>query len=79
MDLFHYSQISHKGPVNPSKYFSEGDEVTVVALDYNKDKRHLSLSIKEANPDPWSNIDDILGVGDTVSAVLATLSLMELL
>ncbi len=41
--LVHYSQISHKGPVNPSKYFSEGDEVTVVALDYYKIRRHLSL------------------------------------
>ncbi len=27
--LVHYSQISHKGPVNPAKYYSEGDEVKV--------------------------------------------------
>jgi len=71
--LVHYSQISHKGPVNPSKYFNEGDEVNVVALDYDKKKRHLSLSIKEANPDPWANIDEILGVGDTVEATVSNI------
>ncbi len=71
--LVHYSQISHKGPVNPSKYFQEGDEVNVVALDYDKKKRHLSLSIKDANMDPWEDIDDILGVGDTVTVTVSNI------
>jgi len=71
--LVHYSQISHKGPVNPAKYFSEGDEVSVVALDYDKKKRHLSLSVKDANPDPWENIDEILEKGDTVSVVVSNI------
>jgi small subunit ribosomal protein S1 len=71
--LVHYSQISHKGPVNPSKYFQEGDEVNVVALDYDKKKRHLSLSVKDANPDPWADIDSIIGVGDTVTATVSNI------
>ncbi len=71
--LVHYSQISHKGPVNPSKYFQEGDEVNVVALEYDKKKRHLSLSIKDANPDPWEDIDAIIGVGDTVTATVSNI------
>ena len=71
--LVHYSQISHKGPVNPSKYFSEGDQVNVIALDYDKKKRHLSLSIKDANPDPWADIDSIIGVGDTVTATVSNI------
>ncbi|SHO81705.1 SSU ribosomal protein S1p [hydrothermal vent metagenome] len=71
--LVHYSQISHKGPVNPSKYFDEGDEVSVIALDYDKKKRHLSLSIKDANPDPWKTIDEIIGVGDTVTATVSNI------
>jgi small subunit ribosomal protein S1 len=71
--LVHYSQISHKGPVNPSKYFEEGDEVNVIALEYDKKKRHLSLSIKDANPDPWEDIDSIIGVGDTVTATVSNI------
>ncbi|NKQ40570.1 MAG: 30S ribosomal protein S1 [Sulfurovum sp.] len=71
--LVHYSQISHKGPVNPSKYFEEGDEVSVIALDYDKKKKHLSLSIKDASSDPWQEIDDILGVGDTVTVTISNI------
>ena len=71
--LVHYSQISHKGPVNPSKYFDEGDVVNVIALEYDKKKRHLSLSIKDANPDPWKDIDSIIGVGDTVTATVSNI------
>jgi len=71
--LVHYSQISHKGPVNPSKYYKEGDEVNVMAIDYDKKKRHLSLSIKEANLDPWKDIDNTLRAGDTVSVTISNI------
>jgi small subunit ribosomal protein S1 len=71
--LVHYSQISHKGPVNPSKFFNEGDEVNVVALEYDKKKRHLSLSIKNASQDPWENIDSVIHVGDTVEAMVSNI------
>ena len=71
--LVHYSQISHKGPVNPSKYYKEGDEVNVIAIEYDKKKRHLSLSIKEANLDPWKDIDNTLRAGDTVSVTVSNI------
>jgi len=71
--LVHYSQISHKGPVNPAKYYKEGDEVNVVAIDYDKRKRHLSLSIKDATVDPWQDIDSALKKGDTVSVTVSNI------
>ncbi len=71
--LVHYSQISHKGPVNPAKYFSEGDEVKVVMVDYDKKKRHLSLSVKDATPNPWDKIDEILEVGDTIKVTVSNI------
>jgi len=71
--LVHYSQISHKGPVNPSKYYKENDEVNVIAIEYDKKKRHLSLSIKEANLDPWKDIDNTLRAGDTVSVTVSNI------
>jgi small subunit ribosomal protein S1 len=71
--LVHYSQISHKGPVNPSKYYKEEDEVNVVAIDYDKKKRHLSLSIKEASIDPWKDIDNTLRAGDTVNVTVSNI------
>jgi small subunit ribosomal protein S1 len=71
--LVHYSKISHKGPVNPAKHFKEGDEVNVVAIDFDKKKKHLSLSIKDATPDPWEDIDKNLKKGDTVSVVVSNI------
>ncbi|MCK4442673.1 MAG: 30S ribosomal protein S1 [Sulfurovaceae bacterium] len=71
--LVHYSQISHKGPVNPSKYYKEGDEVNVIAIDYDKKKRHLSLSIKDATIDPWKDIDNTLRAGDTVTVTVSNI------
>jgi len=71
--LVHYSEISHKGPVNPAKYYSEGDEVQVVMKDYDKKKRHLSLSIKDAKPNPWEKIDDLIEVGDTIKVIVSNI------
>ncbi len=71
--LVHYSEISHKGPVNPAKYYNEGDEVKVTMLDYDKKKRHLSLSIKAATSNPWDKIDEIIEVGDTIAVTVSNI------
>ena len=64
--LVNYKEISHKGPVNPSKIYKEGDSVDVVAIAYDKIKKHLSLSIKEAKTNPWQEIQEKIGVGDVL-------------
>lgn len=58
--LVHYNEISYKGPVNPSKIYKEGDKVMVKAISYDKDKRHLSLSIKAVQSDPWAEVESEL-------------------
>ncbi|EAJ6151206.1 MULTISPECIES: 30S ribosomal protein S1 [Campylobacter] len=71
--LVHYSEISYKGPVNPSSLYSEGDKVPVKVIKYDKDKKHLSLSIKLAMPDPWDEIKDGLEVGDTIKVTVSNI------
>ncbi len=71
--LVHYSEISYKGPVNPSALYKEGDMVPIKALSYDKDKRHLSLSIKAAMPDPWDEIKDALDVGDAIEVTVSNI------
>lgn len=71
--LVHYNEISYKGPVNPSKLYSEGDTVTVKAISYDKDKRHLSLSIKAVQPDPWAEVEDELDEGDTITVTVSNI------
>ena len=71
--LVHYSEISYKGPVNPSTLYKEGDKVPVKVVKYDKDRKHLSLSIKAALPDPWGEIKDNLEVGDTIKVVVSNI------
>lgn len=71
--LVHYNEISYKGPVNPSKLYNEGDTVLVKAIAYDKDKRHLSLSIKAVQPDPWQEIEDELEAGDTITVTVSNI------
>jgi len=69
--LVHYNEISYKGPVNPSKYYKEGDKVECKAISYDKDKRHLSLSIKAVMSDPWEEVESELDEGDTISVTVS--------
>lgn len=71
--LVHYNEISYKGPVNPSKLYKEGDIVTVKAISYDKDKRHLSLSIKAVLPDPWAEVESELDEGDTITVTVSNI------
>ena len=71
--LVHYNEISYKGPVNPSKLYKEGDIVTVKAISYDKDKRHLSLSIKAVMADPWAEVESELDEGDTITVTVSNI------
>ena len=71
--LVHYSEISYKGPGNPGSIYKEGDKVPVKVISYDNEKRHLSLSIKAAMPDPWEEIKDGLEVGDTIKVTVSNI------
>ena len=71
--LVHYSEISYKGPVNPGSIYKEGDKVLVRVIKYDNEKKHLSLSIKAATPDPWEEIKDGLEVGDTIKVTVSNI------
>ena len=71
--LVHYKEISYKGPINPASLYKEGDSVDVKIISYDKDKKHLSLSIKAAQADPWSEIKEGLSVGDAIRVTVSNI------
>ncbi len=71
--LVHYNEISYKGPVNPAKYFNEGEKVNVKAINYDREKNRLSLSIKATQPDPWQEIKEELEPGDTIQVTVSNI------
>ncbi len=71
--LVHYSEISYKGPINPASLYKEGEKVAVKIIKYDAEKKHLSLSIKAALPDPWQEVKDSLEVGDTIKVTVSNI------
>lgn len=71
--LVHYNEISYKGPVNPAKLYKEGETVLVKAIEYDKVKKHLFLSIKGAMSDPWDEIKEELDKGDVIEVVISNI------
>ncbi|NLY03425.1 MAG: S1 RNA-binding domain-containing protein, partial [Campylobacter sp.] len=58
-------------PGNPNTLFKEGDKVPGKVISYDDEKRHLSLSIKAALPDPWKEIaSNGLEVGDVIQVTV---------
>jgi len=62
--LVHVSEMSwNKKNANPFKLVAAGDKVEVVILDFDMQKRRLSLGMKQATNNPWDEINKLLDIG----------------
>lgn len=57
--LLHVSQISIEHVEKPSDVFSVGDEVTAKVVDFNKDEKKISLSVKALTVDREKTEDEV--------------------
>jgi small subunit ribosomal protein S1 len=64
--LLHISEITWKEIKNPLKLVQKGDEIKVKVLNFDKDEKKISLSIKQINPNPWDVVEERYSVGDEV-------------
>ena len=65
--LVHVSEMSWtKKNVHPGKIVSTSQEVEVVVLDVDKDKRRISLGLKQCLPNPWEVFAEQHPVGSEV-------------
>ena len=65
--LVHVSEMSWtKKNVHPGKIVSTSQEVDVVVLDIDMEKRRISLGLKQAHDNPWASFADKFPVGSTV-------------
>lgn len=56
--LVHISELAWKRIKHPSEVVRVGEAVDVRVLSVNRDKERISLSLKQARPDPWSGVDE---------------------
>ncbi len=65
--LVHVSEMSWtKKNVHPGKIVSTSQEVEVMVLEVDSDKRRISLGLKQAQRNPWEEFADAHPVGSTV-------------
>ena len=65
--LLHVSEMSHRRGRHPSEFVKVADLVDVKIIKLDKETGKLSLSLKQAMPDPWANIETRYPVGTTVT------------
>lgn len=71
--LVHLSEFSwEKRVTKPEELLAVGDTVSVKIKELDKDSRRVSLSIRDAQGDPWENLDEKFTVGANVSGTVAS-------
>jgi len=69
--LVHISEMSYvKRVLRPDDIVSPGESVSVLIKEIDTEKKRISLSIKDAEGDPWIDVQEKYQVGKTVSGTL---------
>lgn len=64
--LVHISEMSWSRVDNPGEVLSVGDEVDVKVIDVIPERERIGLSLRQAQPDPWTKIARQFKAGDLV-------------
>jgi len=73
--LVHVSEMDWTNKnVNPSKVVHIGEEVEVMVLDIDEERRRISLGIKQCKPNPWREFADNYNRGDRVSGQIRSIT-----
>ena len=73
--LVHVSEMDWTNKnVSPSKVVSLGDEVEVMILEIDEDRRRISLGIKQCQPNPWDEFAANYKKGDKVSGAIKSIT-----
>ena len=74
--MIHVSDMSWTRKINnPNELLKPGQEVEVVVLDINPEQQRISLGLKQAENDPWANINELYKVGDIVKGKVSKIAL----
>ncbi len=71
--MVHVSELSWGRIHQPSEVLSVGDEVDVYVINFDKEKRKISLGYKDPDANPWKMFTDKYGVGDIASVKIVKL------
>jgi len=71
--MVHISEMSWSRIKNPAEVFSVGDEVDVYVINFDKEKRKISLGYKDPAENPWAKFTAAYEVGSTAEVKIVKL------
>jgi small subunit ribosomal protein S1 len=73
--LVHVSEMDWTNKnVNPSKVVTVGEEVEVMVLDIDEERRRISLGLKQCQTNPWSDFSSAFDRGDKVTGTIKSIT-----
>jgi small subunit ribosomal protein S1 len=72
--LVHISQLAWSRVNHPSEVLKVGQEVEVQVLSVDKEKKKIALSIKRAEVDPWTTVEQRYKVGQVVTGTITKIA-----
>ncbi len=73
--LVHVSEMDHTNKnIHPSKVVQIGDEVNVMVLDVDEERRRISLGIKQTRANPWEEFAKSHEKGDRVQGTIKSIT-----
>ncbi len=73
--LVHVSEMDWTNKnVNPAKVVQMGDEVEVMVLDIDEERRRISLGLKQCQSNPWAEFASAFNRGDKVSGNIKSIT-----
>lgn len=64
--LVHITDVSWGRISHPEEVLELGEKINVVVLDYDEEKKRISLGLKQLTPHPWETLDEELKDGSRV-------------
>lgn len=72
--LIHITDLSWGRINHPTEVVKLDEKIKVVVTDFEKERKRISLSLKQLLPHPWENIESKYHIGDKVSGRVVSLT-----
>ncbi|MBX7218040.1 MAG: 30S ribosomal protein S1 [Candidatus Kapabacteria bacterium] len=72
--LVHITDLSWGRVNHPSEVVQLDETIKVVVLDFDEERRRISLGLKQLTPHPWEQIDEKIAVGSRITGKVVSLT-----
>ena len=72
--LLHITDLSWGRVNHPSEMIELNDEITVKVIEYDSERKRVSLGLKQLTPHPWEEVDIKYPIGSVVKGTIVSLT-----